>query len=102
MEQQLDYQELFIEFINTFKDEKGKLKYQQQVNEMIGFRKKSLIVDFQDLFTFNEKLANDLINNPKSLLKLLEGQLLEYISELDPNYPQEVHNVNIRLTNLPR
>lgn len=102
MEQQLDYQELFIEFINTFKDEKGKLRYQQQVNEMIGFRKKSLIVDFQDLFTFNEKLANDLINNPKSLLKILEGRLLEYISELDPNYPQEVHNVNIRLTNVPR
>ncbi|MCY0860263.1 MAG: minichromosome maintenance protein MCM [Sulfolobaceae archaeon] len=102
MEQQVDYGEIFIEFINTFKDDKGKLKYQQQINEMLAYRKKSLTIDFQDLFSFNENLANTLINNPKEILKILEDRLMNYLSELDPNYSQEVHNVNIRLTNIPR
>jgi replicative DNA helicase Mcm len=100
--QQVDYGELFLEFINTFRDEKGKNPYLLQINEIIAYRKKSVYINFSDLFSFNQQLATKIINSPKEILPILERRLYDYIIEKDPSYQEEIKNVHIRLTNVPR
>ncbi|MEM0113974.1 MAG: hypothetical protein QW253_05205, partial [Metallosphaera sp.] len=62
--QQIDYGQRFEEFLREAKDKDGSLKYIKQVNEIIAFRKRSLVVDFSDLYQHDEKLASEIINSP--------------------------------------
>ena len=100
--QQTDYGDLLIEFINSFRDDKGRFVYLNQINEIIAYRKKSLIINFADLFNFNEQLATQIINNPKEILPILENRVYEFISEKDPTYQEEIRKIHIRVTNVPR
>ena len=100
--QQADYGDLLLEFINSFRDNKGKNVYINQINEIIAYRKKSLIINFADLFNFNEQLATQIINNPKEILSILENKVYEYIIEKDPTYQEEIKKIHLRITNVPR
>lgn len=102
MEVQFDISEEFENFVKNFTDNNGNHKYLNQVYEMIAYRKKSLIVDFGDLFSFNEKLASEVIANPNYVLQILNDKLLKIIEEIDPSYASEIERVNVRLTNIPR
>ncbi|MEM1860342.1 MAG: Minichromosome maintenance protein MCM, partial [Metallosphaera sp.] len=66
--QQFDLGERLEEFIRTSRDRDGNLKYLQQINEILAFRKRSLVVDFNEIYQFDEKLATEIINNPLSTL----------------------------------
>ena len=94
--------ERFEEFLLTFKDSKGRTIYQDQINEIIAFRKRSLTIDFADLYTFDQNLAGDVLNNPRLVLPQLESVLYQIITERDPTFRDDVDKVNIRLVNIPR
>ena len=84
----------FIDFVNT--------KYAKQLNKMIIYRDKSLIINFSDLYLYSEQLAKMIIERPTVTLKMLEEKLLERINELDPTYKEDVRGrVHIRIVNLP-
>ncbi|NON63156.1 minichromosome maintenance protein MCM, partial [Acidianus sp. RZ1] len=102
MEAQIDLAEEFENFIKGFKDSNGNYKYSSQLSEMIAYRKRSLIVDFTDLYSFNEKLATDLIDSPSAILQQIEDRLLRMLSDIDPLYADEVERVHLRLINIPR
>lgn len=99
---QIDYRDLFIEFLTSFKDDRGKIKYIEKINEMIAYRKKSIIIEFNDLLSFNENLADQIINNTKSILPILESALYDYLLQLDPTYEKEVDRVHVRIVNIPK
>ncbi|BDB97702.1 minichromosome maintenance protein MCM [Saccharolobus caldissimus] len=99
---QIDYRDLFIEFLTSFKDDRGKIKYVEKINEMIAYRKKSIIIEFNDLLSFNENLADQIVNNTKSILPILEGALYDYLLQLDPTYEKEVDRVHVRIVNIPK
>ncbi|ARM75686.1 minichromosome maintenance protein MCM [Acidianus manzaensis] len=101
MEVQFDIAEEFENFVKNFK-ENNNYKYLNQINEMIAYRKKSLIVDFSDLYSFNEKIASEIIANPIYTLQILDDKLLKIIEEIDPTYSSEIERVNVRLINIPR
>ncbi|QGR18791.1 minichromosome maintenance protein MCM [Stygiolobus azoricus] len=98
---QVDYGELFIEFITTFKDNRGK-SYLNQINEIIAYRKKSFYVNFADLFSFNQELATLLITSPKEIIPILERKIYDYIIEKDPQFQYEISNIHLRVINIPR
>ncbi|MUM64753.1 AAA domain-containing protein [Acidianus infernus] len=100
--QQIDLPTEFENFIKNFKDSSGNYKYMNQLNEMIAYRKKSLLLDFSDIYSYNDKIATEIIANPLYTLKILDEKLLKIISEIDPTYPDEVERVHVRLINLPR
>jgi len=93
--------EEFIDFINTFTDDKRRLKYVTQINEIIAYKKKSIIIDFNDLYTFNQELATRIVNNPKEIIPILEERLTNYIKEREPSV-EEIGRIHIRIINLPR
>lgn len=102
MEVQFDISEEFENFVKNFIDNSGNRKYLNQVNEMIAYRRKSLIVDFSDLFSFNQKLAYEIMTNPLYILQILNEKLLKIIQEIDDSYTVEIEKVNVRLINIPR
>ncbi|MEM0091227.1 MAG: minichromosome maintenance protein MCM [Saccharolobus sp.] len=100
--QQIDYRELFIRFLNEAKDDKGKAKYQERLNEMIAYRRKSIIIDFSDILSFNQELADTILNNTREILPLLESALYDYLLQLDPMFQRDVDRVHVRIINIPR
>lgn len=100
--QHVDYGDLLLEFVNSFRDNKGRQIYINQINEMIAYRRRSLVINFADLFNFNEELATQLINNTKEILPILEDKIYGYIVEKDPAYQDEIRKIHIRITNVPR
>ncbi|AOL15736.1 Minichromosome maintenance protein MCM [Sulfolobus sp. A20] len=100
--QEADYRDLFIEFLTTYKDEKGKIKYKDKINEMIAYRRKSIVINFSDILSFNEKIAEEIINNTKTVIPILENALYDYISQLDPTYQRDIDKVHVRIINIPR
>jgi replicative DNA helicase Mcm len=99
---QIGLDDIFIDFINSLTDEKGKPKYLNQINEIIAYRKKSIYIDFDDLFSFNEKLATELVNRPKEILPILEDRLTAYILEREPSIKDEIDRIHIRIYNVPK
>ncbi|MEM4041694.1 MAG: minichromosome maintenance protein MCM [Saccharolobus sp.] len=100
--QQIDYRELFIRFLNEAKDDKGKAKYQERLDEMIAYRRKSIIIDFSDILSFNQELADTILNNTREILPLLESALYDYLLQLDPMFQRDVDRVHVRIINIPR
>ncbi|QGA54455.1 AAA domain-containing protein [Sulfolobus sp. E5-1-F] len=98
---QIDYRDLFIEFLTTFKNN-NQNKYIERINELIAYRKKSLIVEFSDILAFDENLAYDIINNTKIVLPILEGALYDHILQLDPTYQRDIEKVHVRIVGIPR
>ncbi|ACP38121.1 minichromosome maintenance protein MCM [Saccharolobus islandicus] len=99
---QIDYRDLFIEFLTTFKNTNNQNKYIERINELIAYRKKSLIVEFSDILSFNENLAYEIINNTKIVLPILEGALYDHILQLDPTYQRDIEKVHVRIVGIPR
>ncbi|BBD72570.1 hypothetical protein HS1genome_0959 [Sulfodiicoccus acidiphilus] len=101
MERELNVEELFREFLGDWKDERGKSKYLPRVSEIVAKRGRSLSVDFVDLLLFDRELATLLVNRPKEVLPLMEKALMATISQLEPQFSQEVPRVHVRVTNVP-
>ncbi|MEL9970608.1 MAG: minichromosome maintenance protein MCM [Metallosphaera sp.] len=100
--QQIDYGQRFEEFLREAKDKDGSLKYIKQVNEIIAFRKRSLVVDFSDLYQHDEKLASEIINSPLEIIPILEDRILKLVEEQDGEFTKEIKKVHLRLNNVPR
>ncbi|AWR99684.1 minichromosome maintenance protein MCM [Metallosphaera hakonensis] len=99
---QLDLAGKLEEFFRTTRNSEGNLKYIQQINEIIAFRRRSIIVDFNDIYQYDEKMAIEIINNPLSIMPILEDKILKIIEEQDPQFVAEVQRVHLRLINVPR
>ena len=93
--QKADYRDVFLEFIESNE------KYRKQIGIMITSRKKSLEVNFIDIFSHNDQLADLIANSPKEILPKLESSLYEYITTLDPTYQSDVKKVHVRIKNFP-
>jgi len=57
-EQTIDPQERFLEF---FKKE----KYRERIGQMAIQGRQSITIEFEDLFSFDQKLAENLLDNQK-------------------------------------
>nr|6WNZ_A Chain A, Minichromosome maintenance protein MCM [Saccharolobus solfataricus P2]6WNZ_B Chain B, Minichromosome maintenance protein MCM [Saccharolobus solfataricus P2] len=99
---QIDYRDVFIEFLTTFKGNNNQNKYIERINELVAYRKKSLIIEFSDVLSFNENLAYEIINNTKIILPILEGALYDHILQLDPTYQRDIEKVHVRIVGIPR
>ncbi|WP_338601446.1 minichromosome maintenance protein MCM [Sulfolobus tengchongensis] len=99
---QIDYRDLLVEFLTTFKNNNGENKYIEKINELIAYRKKSLTIEFSDILSFNENMAYEIIDNTKVVLPILESALYDYILQLDPTYQRDIDRVHVRIIGIPR
>ena len=98
----IDAKERFFEFLRSFRDRNGNYKYRERIRQMITMGQKSLIVEYNDLYIFDNKLARLLIDSPDDVLRQASEALKEFIESEAPEYAESVEKFYIRVRALPR
>ena len=89
----IDPQERFLEF---FKKE----KYRQRISQMAMAGKESITIDFEELFAFNQRLAERLLEKPDVFLQHADNAAYAQLGIEDPEYAEKAETVNIRIVRL--
>jgi len=88
--QVLDTQGRFIDFLKSFRDSRGEYKYRLKINEMALKKKQSLVIDFEDLFSFDKQLASFLIEDPKKIIEDASKAIREVMFIENREYAESV------------
>ncbi len=97
-----EFVEKFLRFLQTFRDVKGRYKYIDQAMEMIYERRKSLIIDFTDLISFDQELALRLVSSPVQAIKEASEAVRRLVELYNVDYAKEVGEFHARFRKLPR
>lgn len=77
----VEYRSVAREFLESFRDENGRYKYRERVSEALRKGRRSVVIDYMDLYSYNEVLAERLLNEPLRVLReVIEPALNEYIA----------------------
>ena len=76
----------FIEFLRSFKDPTGRIKYRERIRRMILLKQRSLIIDFPDLMAYDRTLATSLLEAPNEYIPALNRAIAEVVKLDDIEY----------------
>jgi len=99
-EQLLDVTNNIEEFLHNFKVD-GKAKYRELIRKMILEGRYDIEIDFNDLMSYNPKLAENIIKSPEYMLKYFSVVLRKIVEYEAPDYAERVYEVIPRFRNLP-
>jgi len=86
--------DLFIDFINNFRNKEGVAIYKEELERAVRERKHMLIIDYRDLKKFNEALARKFERDPESAIESIVNYLyLDVIN--DDNFKKDVPDLTI-------
>ncbi|MEM2999861.1 MAG: minichromosome maintenance protein MCM [Candidatus Bathyarchaeia archaeon] len=89
----VDPQKSFLEF---FKKE----KYRQRISQMAIAGRESVTIDFEDLFAFDQSLAEKLMEKPDVFLQYASNAAHEQLQIEDAEYAQKIGKITIRVVQL--
>lgn len=89
----VDPQQLFQEF---FKKE----KYRQRIAQLSITGKNSFVIDFEELYGFDQSLAEQLLNKPEEYLQHAGKGAYEQLRIEDAEYAEKIEKINIRIMQL--
>jgi replicative DNA helicase Mcm len=91
--QTVDPQERFLEF---FKKE----KYRQRISQMAITGRESITVEFMDLFDFDQRLAERLLEKPDDFLQHAGNAAYAQLGIEDAEYSEKLERVTVRIVQL--
>ncbi len=89
----VDPQQLFQEF---FKKE----KYRQRIAQLAISGKNSIVIDFEELYGFDQALAEQLLNKPEEYLQHAGKGAYEQLRIEDSEYAEKIEKINVRIVQL--
>jgi len=89
----VDPQERFQDFLKTE-------RYRQRISQMALTGTTSLVMEFEDLLTFDQRLAEELLEKPEEYLKHANNAAFAQLQIEDPEYAEKATTVNIRIVRL--
>jgi replicative DNA helicase Mcm len=89
----IDPQERFLEF---FKKE----KYRQKISQMAITGRESITVDFEELFAFDQRLAERLLEKPDEFLQHADNAAYAQLGIEDSEYAEKIEKVTVRIVEL--
>jgi replicative DNA helicase Mcm len=89
----IDPQERFLEF---FKRE----KYRQRISQMAIAGKESISVDFEELFAFDQRLAERLLEKPDDFLQHANNAAYAQLGIEDSTYAEKTEKVTVRIAHI--
>lgn len=89
----VDPQKSFLEF---FKKE----KYRQRISQMAIAGSESIAIDFMELFAFDQRLAERLMEKPDAFLQHASNAAYEQLGIEDSEYAQKIDRVTVRIVQL--
>lgn len=93
--------ERFVEFFKSFKDENGDYKYRKLIARLVLESSISLLLDFDDLLSFDATLAERLLDEPKSVLEAASSALKDVVKVENADYASRVDEFFVRVSGLP-
>jgi len=90
-------QALFTDFLRNYRDDKGKFKYRERVREMILRESKSLIIDYEDLISYDPHLADIIEESPDEAFPAFSESIRVLVRDEDPEYADKVFKFYARL-----
>ncbi len=93
--------ERFAEFYRSFKDQFGEYKYRKRIARMALEGSTSLMIDFEDLLTFDPELAGRLVEEPKLVLRAASDAIKEVMKVENADYASSVEEFFARIRNVP-
>ena len=89
----VDPQERFLEF---FKKE----KYRQKISQIAITGKESITVEFEELFGFDQSLAEKLMEKPEDFLQHADNAAYAQLGIEDAEYSAKINKLTVRIVNL--
>jgi replicative DNA helicase Mcm len=89
----IDPQERFLDF---FKKE----KYRQRISQMAITGRESITVDFEELFAFDQRLAERLLEKPDDFLQYAGNAAYAQLGIEDAEYAEKLEKVTVRVVQL--
>jgi replicative DNA helicase Mcm len=89
----IDPQERFLEF---FKKE----KYRQRISQMAITGKESITVDFEELYAFDQRLTERLLQKPDEFLRHADNAAYAQLGIEDSEYAEKIEKVTTRIVKL--
>jgi len=93
-------QERFEEFLRTYKDDQGSLTYWTRVQQMSINDETSLLIDFQDLISFDNVFMALASETPAKFIETINSALVAVLRVEDPDYVSSIKEpLKARITN---
>lgn len=94
-------QERFEEFLRTYKDNQGSTVYWLRVQQMSIEGETSLVLDFDDLSSFDLAFLDSASEDPQSFLETANNALVSILRIEDPDYVKRIgeDSIQIRIVN---
>jgi replicative DNA helicase Mcm len=89
----VDPQERFLEFFK-------KAKYRQKISQMAITGSESITVDFEEIFGFDQRLAEKLLEKPEAFLQHAGNAAYAQLGIEDAEYAGKIEKVTVRIVNL--
>jgi replicative DNA helicase Mcm len=89
----IDPQERFQEFFKTE-------RYRQRISQLSVTGKTSLMVEFEELLAFDQRLAEDLLENPEEYLRHTNNAAYAQLQIEDQEYAEKIETVTVRIVRL--
>lgn len=96
----MDYRERFVNFLKSFQDKKGTYKYREAISQMASQGKTSIVIDFDDLISFDPDLASDLKDKPAEALSKANAAIYDVMRVENMQYSTKVKNFKARFRKL--
>ena len=97
----LQSEEAFTRFIEGFRDIRGEFKYELELSEMAVKGEKSLVIEFNDIYSFDPELARLVLNNPEENLTHFNIAAFSKLRIRDSEYADQIKRVYVRFSGLP-
>ncbi|XP_076003566.1 DNA replication licensing factor MCM2 [Genypterus blacodes] len=91
----------FKNFLRTHVDENGHNVFKEKISDMCKENKESLVVNYEDLAAREHVLAYFLPEAPTEMLKVFDEAGKEVVMAMYPKYDRIVHEIHVRICNLP-
>jgi len=93
--------DIFVEFLKGFKDAKNELRYRTAISALPGENRKSIVVDYPDLLSYNTDLATSLLRQPELFLRAFDLAALETLAIENPVYADKIKKeLHVRIREL--
>jgi len=96
----VDYRERFVNFLKSFQDKAAVFKYREAIAQMATQGKVSLVIDFDDLISYDPDLAHDLKEKPNELLPKLNSAIGDAMRVENMQYASKIKGFRARFRKL--
>jgi replicative DNA helicase Mcm len=96
----MDHRERFVNLLKSFQDGEGAYKYREALSQLASEGKVSLVIDFDDLITFDPDLATELKDKPNDILPKANAAIGDAMRVENMLYASKVKNFKARFRGL--